>query len=78
MPFLFPFLLGTALALAAEPVVRLLSGRLHLRRGLAAGAGVTLALVFLLGFLLLLGALLVREAGNFARQIPQVDRKSVV
>ena len=76
MPFLFPFLLGTALALAAEPVVRLLSGRLHLRRGLAAGAGVTLALVFLLGFLLLLGALLVREAGSFARQIPQVAKQS--
>lgn len=76
LPFLFPFLLGTGLAFAAEPVVRLGCRRLKLRRGLAAGAGVTLTLLLLLGVILLLGALLVREAGTFAGRIPQVAQQS--
>ena len=76
LPFLFPFLLGTCLALAAEPVVRLGTNRLKLGRGLSAGAGVTLTLVLLLGILLFLGALLVREVGTFAGQLPQMAQQS--
>ena len=76
LPFLFPFLLGAGIALAAEPVVRLLSGRLKLGRGLAAGIGVSLTLTLLLGIVAFLGALLVREAGTVAGRIPQVARQS--
>ena len=76
LPFLFPFLLGTGLALAAEPVVGLGSRRLKLPRGLAAGLGVTVTLLFLVGIVLFLGALLLREAGSFASQIPQVAQQS--
>ena len=76
LPFLFPFLLGAGVALAAEPVVRLLSGRLKLGRGLAAGVGVSLTLTLLFGIVLFAGSLLVREAGTFARQIPQVAQQS--
>ena len=76
LPFLFPFLLGICLALAAEPVVRFGVKRLRLGRGIAAGAGVTLTLVLLLGIILFLGAILVREAGSVAGHIPQVARQS--
>ncbi len=76
LPFLFPFLLGAGLALAAEPVVQLVSGRLRLPRGVAAGLGVTVTLTLLLGVVLFVGALLVREAGTFARKIPQVAQQS--
>ena len=76
LPFLFPFLLGTALALASEPVVKLGADRLRLRRGVAAGMGVTLTLVLLLGIAVFLGALLVREAGVFADRLPRVAKQS--
>lgn len=76
LPFLFPFLLGTALALASEPVVKLGTERLRLGRGVAAGVGVTLTLVLLLGIAVFLGALLVREAGVFADRLPQVAKQS--
>lgn len=74
LPFLFPFLLGTALALAAEPVVKLGANRLG--RTAAAGLGVTLTLVLLVGIVLFLGALVVREASTFAERIPQVAKQS--
>ena len=76
LPFLFPFLLGTGLALASEPVVRLGANRLHLGRGAAAGIGVTLTLTLLIGIVLFLGALLVRELGSVAQRIPQVAKQS--
>lgn len=60
-PFLAPFLLGSLLALAAEPPVRFLSGKLRLPRGLS--AGISVAGIFLLGFGLLLSlmALLIQQ-----------------
>ena len=76
LPFLFPFLLGTCIALAAEPVVKLGTDRLRLPRGLAAGAGVTLTLVLLSGAVFFLGAILVKELGLFARRIPEMARQS--
>ena len=47
LPLIFPFLLGGALALAAEPLVKFLCRRLRLPRGAAAGIGVGLSFVFL-------------------------------
>lgn len=76
LPFLFPFLLGLALAAASEPAVRLGTDRLKLGRGLSAGLGVTATLVLLLGIIFFLGAITVRELGIFARQLPGMARQS--
>ena len=76
LPFLFPFLLGTGLALAAEPVVSLGTSRLRLKRGLAAGLGVTLTLVLLTGTVFFLGALAVRELGRLAAGVPEMVSSS--
>lgn len=61
LPFLFPFLIGLGLALAAEPLTGYLSRRLHLPRSAAAGIGVSCtflifsAIVYLILSLLFLG-----------------------
>ena len=75
LPFLFPFLLGAGLALAAEPVVNLGIRRLRLKRGLSAGVGVSLTLVLLSGITLLLGALTVRELGALADRVTPAIRQ---
>ena len=72
LPLCFPFLLGTGLALAAEPLVRLLCRRLHLPRGAAAGIGVTAVFLGLTMLLLLLAAFLVRELGILAGILPDL------
>lgn len=76
LPFLFPFLLGTALAYAAEPAVRLGCSRLKLPRGIAAGAGVSVTLLLLSAVVLLLGSLAVKELGSLATTIPQTLHQS--
>lgn len=73
LPLALPFLAGLLLALAAEPGVKLLSGRLHLNRGWAAFAGVTVTLVLLSGIVLLLCSVLVRELGNLAGILPDLE-----
>ena len=70
LPFVFPFLLGWALAQASEPAVNLCMRRLKLHRGAAAGLGVTASLVLLLAVAVLLGALAVKELGALATHIP--------
>ena len=55
LPVCLPFLLGTALALGAEPFVRRLSR--HLPRPLAAGIGISLTLVLVTLVLIALLAL---------------------
>lgn len=77
LPLTLPFLLGTALALAAEPAVGLLHTRLRLPRGLAAPIGVSLALICLLSLLLLLGALLIRELRALAGILPDLEQTAV-
>ena len=72
MPICFPFLLGTGLALLAEPVVGLLCRRLHFPRSLAAGIGVTAAFTGVTLLLLLLCAFLVRELGMLAGILPDL------
>ena len=76
LPLLLPFLLGTALAIAAEPLVRLLSGRLKLRRGVAAGIGVTVTLLLFSALILLLGSIAVKELGTLAGQLPRTLHQS--
>lgn len=72
LPLCFPFLLGTGLALMAEPGVRFLCTRLHLPRGLAAGVGVTVAFLGIGLLLLLFLAFVVRELGILAGILPDL------
>lgn len=72
LPLCFPFLLGTGLALTAEPAVRFLCTRLNLPRGLAAGIGVTAAFLGLAMLVLLTLAFLVRELGMLAGILPDL------
>lgn len=73
LPLLSPFLLGTALALAAEPMVGFLHKKLHVPRGISAGIGVGMAFCFLAIALLLLAAFFVRELGNLSGVLPYLE-----
>lgn len=73
LPLVFPFLLGLGLALAAEPLVHLLSGKAHLPRPLAAGLGVSLAFSAMALLVVCLGAFLVRELGLLAGVLPDLE-----
>ena len=58
----------------AEPVVVFGCHRFRLSRGVSAGVGVSLTLLILLGVILALGALAVRQAGNLASLLPDLER----
>lgn len=72
IPILLPFLLGGALALGAEPVVRTLHAKLKLPRWAASGVGVTAFFVLMLTVLGLLVSLLVRQLGRLSGLMPQL------
>ena len=72
LPVLFPFLLGAGLALAAEPMVGLLDRRLRFKRWLASGIGVSGVFLLLLALLVLLTALLFRQAGRLTDIVPEL------
>lgn len=74
LPLAFPFLLGLALALAAEPVTGFLCGKMRLRRGPGAAIGVTAALAALTLLFLLLCALLLREFGVLMQVLPDLEQ----
>ncbi|MDY4489592.1 MAG: sporulation integral membrane protein YtvI [Candidatus Faecousia sp.] len=73
LPLGFPFLLGTALALAAEPLVRFLRQRVHLPRAAASALAVSAVFLLLSILTLLLIALLVRELGTLAGILPNLE-----
>lgn len=73
LPVLLPFFIGAAIALMAEPIVSLGERRLKLPRAVAAGAGVSLTLILLLGILSILGALAVKELGRLAAAVPDLE-----
>ena len=70
LPVASPFLLGAALALAAEPLVAWLGRRLP--RAAATGLGITGALALLLGLVVGLTGLLFRQLGTLSDRIPMV------
>ena len=70
LPLAMPFLLGAALALAAEPLVSLLGRRLP--RSLAAGVGVTVTFALLVLLVSILCGLLIRELGLLADVLPEL------
>ena len=72
-PVLLPFLLGGVIALAAEPAVNFAAGKLRLSRPLASGLGVGMTLVLTAAILWLAGAAAVRELGNLARALPDME-----
>lgn len=73
IPLVFPFLLGFALALAAEPMVQFGCRRLHLPRPVAAGIGVSMSFLFLAMAVLLLAALLLRELRALTGILPNLE-----
>lgn len=74
LPLFFPFLLGLGLALAADPLVKLLSTAVKLPRSLAAGIGVTAVFAGLSLLVLLVLAFLVRELGVLAGILPDLTQ----
>ena len=74
LPIAVPFLLGGAIALLAEPGVRLLQNRLHLPRAASAAICVSLTLLLAITALSLLAAAAVRELTEVAKIAPSVGR----
>lgn len=72
IPILLPFLLGTLLAFAAEPMVRRLSKKIP--RPAATAIGVTTTLILLICVLILLTATLVRELSLLANALPDLSQ----
>lgn len=73
LPIAMPFLLGGGLALAAEPGVRFLTGRLRLPRSAAAGIGVGTVFALLCALVTILLALLLRQLRSLAGILPQME-----
>lgn len=73
LPLLFPFGFGLLLAMAAEPAVRTGTRLLRLPRWAAAGLGVSLTLTLLIVLVGIVGAALVRELGELAGRLPDVQ-----
>lgn len=74
LPLFFPFLLGTILALAAEPMVHFLQKKLHIPRAVSAGIGVAMSFILLATVLLCLCALLIRELGTLSNVLPDLGQ----
>ncbi|MBO5891289.1 MAG: sporulation integral membrane protein YtvI [Oscillospiraceae bacterium] len=74
LPVFLPFLFAALLALAAEPLVRVLVRRCRMPRWLAAGLGVCIALVLVILSALMLGALLLKELGSLAGVVPDLEK----
>lgn len=73
LPLFLPFLLGAALALTAEPMVRFFCEKMHMRRALAAGIGVSMAFSFLALVVLVLCGLLIRELKALTGILPELE-----
>lgn len=74
LPLVFPFLLGTALALTAQPVVSFLVKKFRFPRVLAAGIGVTMAFFSISMLVLLFCAFLVRELRILTGVLPDLEQ----
>ncbi len=73
-PLFSPFLLGLALALASEPMVRFLTRRLGLPRPVGSGIGVGMGFCFLAMAVMLLGAFVLRELRALAGVLPDLEQ----
>lgn len=77
LPVVLPFLLAALLALAAEPLVRFFHEKARLPRAVAAGIGVSMALVLLALLVMVLVALVLRELGSLAGVVPDLEDTAV-
>lgn len=77
MPLLFPFLLGTALALGAEPLTAFFQKRLGLPRGISTGISVSMAFCLLALAVLLTAAFFLRELGMLADVLPDLEQTAL-
>lgn len=75
--FTFPFLAGFLLAMALQPLTRMLKKRLKLGPGLASALVTLLAFVVLIGIVILLGYLLVSEISNLVVKLSEMDPASI-
>lgn len=74
LPLFSPFLLGTLLALAAEPIVAFLQKKLHVPRFISSGIGVCIAFSLVAMVLLSLCAFLIRELGSLSSILPDLGQ----
>ncbi len=72
LPLFSPFLAGTVLALASEPVVRFLSGRMRLPRCVGSGIGVTTTFFLFSMLLLLICAFFIRQLSALSGILPDL------
>ena len=72
LPIILPFLLGTLLAIGAEPMVKRLSKKIP--RPAAAAIGISTTLALLICILILLTAVLVREISLLANAMPDLNQ----
>ena len=70
LPVALPFLLGAGVALLAEPAVKSIARKAN--RTLGAAVGVTLTLSVLVGIVVLLGAVAVRQMGRLTQSVPRL------
>ena len=73
LPLFLPFLLGAALALAAEPLVGFLCKKIHLPRTAAAGIGVSMSFSFLALAVMVLCGLLIRQLRQLSGILPELE-----
>ena len=73
-PVFMPFLLGWLIAVSAEPAVNLSVKKFKFPRPLASGLGVSVTLILLITVLWLLGALAVKEVGQLAGAIGNIQQ----
>ena len=73
LPLLLPFVLGTALALGAEPMTRFFTRRLRLPRAAATGISVSMAFCLLVLLILLTAAFFLRELKALAGVLPDLE-----
>ena len=73
LPIFLPFLLGMALALAAEPMTAFLCSRLRLPRPVSAGLSISAAFCFLTFAIVLVLALFLRELRVLAGMLPNLE-----
>lgn len=73
LPLISPFLLGTLLALAAEPMVRFLHKKLRLPRPVGTAIGVSMAFCLLAMAVLVLCAFLLRQLRSLAGVLPDLE-----
>lgn len=70
LPVLLPFLLGTLVALSAEPAVRFLQEKLRIPRGIISFFVISMGLFMLIALICVLGAVAYRELRSIASELP--------